>query len=358
MLRLAVDELSISFIADDNFHINQLKNWNIMCHNFMLRIMKGLKISGKPEISKVNLSAYDITYNLGLNDPIKFGYHSLNIKSGMAMKFHAVALGKFLQNSDMSVLGMLKLINQISEENRFVMRIRRVDLVADYINENILEVDQIYKGLRAGQIRVLDCNGNGNRSSINSFENNFKANTIYIGQKKTSERFLRIYDKKQEQLMLGGVHYDKAKTVEQWIRFEVSYKKGLATQIGCMLLDIESDEELASFIAGQILSKYQLYENGTKMDISTKLDNFMRNQVSAPVLDYNKDGSLEKLKDYFKIGNSGFQGLLYQIRMLEGEQAMEDYLESLVEFQLNTYKPSQNILDRVEKMQEVKRNEE
>lgn len=358
MLRTTIDELSISFIADENFHINQLKNWNVMCHNFMLRLMKGLKISCKPEISKVNLAGYDITYNLGSNDPIKFGYHSLNIKSGMTMKFHAVALGRFLQSSDMSILDILKLINLISKENRFLMRIRRIDILADYIDENILEVDQIYKGLRAGQIEVLDSNGNVNRSSINSFENNFKANTIYVGQKKTSERFLRIYDKKKEQLMLGGVHYQKAKTVEQWIRFEVSYKKSLATQIGCMLLEIESDEELVSFIAGQILSKYQLYENGKKMDISTKLANFMSNQVSAPVLDYNKDGSIEKLKDYFKIGNSGFQGLLYQIRILEGEKAMEDYLESLVEFQLSKYKPSQNILDRVEKMQEVKRNKE
>lgn len=356
MLRLAIDELSISFTIGEDFVLRKLENWNIICKNFMYRIAKNLKFKDKPELAKSNLIAYDITYNYGSVNPIKFGYHSVNVKSGMTLKFHAVALGKYLEYSGISVMELLRIVQSTAQDRGFVMRVRRIDLVVDYINENIISVDSIYKGLRNGSIEILDKNENINRSSINSFENNFKTNTIYVGQKKTSERFMRIYDKKVEQLTIGGVHYEKAKEYKQWIRFEASYKKNLATQLGEMILEVITDKDLISFIAGQILQKYQFYKNGKRMNITTKLSEMVEFPVVSPLLEYNKNNDLAKLMDYFLVGDSGLQGLLYQIRILEGVEAMNSYISDIIDYQMNEYQPSENIKEKIKKYQ--KKDEE
>lgn len=352
MLNFSVDELSISFTLTHDFNLDKISDWHIACESFMALLARELEIDSKPIKVEKKLSAYDITYHYGLDNPIKFAFHSVMPRSGMTLKFHSVALGRYLENHSCSVYEMLRTIEALASKNNLTMRVRRIDLVADFFNEKIPTVNDLYRGLRDESIVIYDKNQNINRSSVNSFENNFSANTIYIGQKKSAERFLRIYDKRVEQIENGGVHYEKAKNLYQWIRFEASYKGNLATKIGELVKSCESENDLISFIACQITNRYQFYRNGKRMELTNKLIQNIESPVPSPALTYNKDGSLEKLKDYFKIGDSGFQGLLYQIRTLEGEQAMEEYLDSLVDFQLNKYKPSDNVLQKVKRKKE------
>ena len=72
--------------------------------------------------------------------------------------------------------------------------------------------------------------------------------TIYLG-KRTSNSFVRIYDKKSEQLVKGE---ELPTDLTSWIRFEVEHKKSVAMGVFVNYCKCDSDEDFSRFFSSVI----------------------------------------------------------------------------------------------------------
>ena len=191
-----------------------------------------------------------------------------NEDMGVCVKFSATAYTMYKReyyykyNETMNLPKFLRMV----QSNIYTQRLSRIDLTADYFNfpsafakGEYLHPNEIYYNLLQRKIKVTDHKGQSNIKTIASHNRDGIFETIYIGSKKKSNTFLRIYDKKQEQLDNHGYRYEEAENCSSWVRFEAVYRSTYAHQIGTVLMNdtlIQSDDDLQCFIAGKITDKY------------------------------------------------------------------------------------------------------
>ena len=157
--------------------------------------------------------------------------------------------------------------------------------------------------------------------------------TIYLGSRsKGSKGFLRIYDKKMEQIKNNGFRLEDAIKNNSWIRFEVVYKGMYAHSITEELLKENlTDQEFASFIAKAVTQKYRLYdiEEGEYRIETKKLIEIAEKSNAARLrCDSPRDNSLRQSIQYI-IFSSGLFSLIYKIEQLFGIDGVDEFIDYL-----------------------------
>lgn len=220
-------------------------------------------------------------YNTGYDLPERFFYfcicyHTEEPTMGVCCKFSATAYSSYKQkylekyNGEINISTFLKIV----KSDAYNLRLSRIDLDVDYFNYpnplvkgEYLHPDSIYNGLLRNTICVVDRNCRHNLKSIAGYNNNGVFDTVYVGSRKGKTKgFLRIYDKRDEQIQTHGVHLTKALLCESWIRFEAVFKSTYAHQIGESLIDdclVTSDDDLLCFIANKFIDKYNFINSAT-----------------------------------------------------------------------------------------------
>lgn len=246
-------------------------------------------------------------------------YHDSYINMGVCFKMSAHAYYEYkiayfeTYNEQMNIIKFLRLV----ESNIYNLRVSRIDLTADFFDmpdpiqkQEYLHPNSIYNGLIRQQIKVVDHNDRKNIRKVSGINKDGVYETVYLGSKKGKSRgFLRIYDKKSEQIENHSYRLKEALSCESWVRFEACYKGLYAHQIGEMLLDkilIQSDEELIAFIAGKICDKYIFkFPDDTIVNFSEiLLDIASGEEYEALACESPRDNSLEQSLKYI-IKNSG-----------------------------------------------------
>lgn len=195
-------------------------------------------------------------------------------------------------NEDMNVVLFLRR----AKSPLYTLRLSRIDFTADYFNypspfepDACLEPDMIYRQLERGRIKVCDYKGKSNIKTISALNKNHSFETIYIGSRRgNTPSFLRVYNKRMEQLEKHGFRYQEACECSSWIRFEAVYKGIYAHQISDAFLDEQNTftpDDLTCFIASKIADKYRFMDTATSklLNFSEELVEIASGIASAPL---------------------------------------------------------------------------
>lgn len=274
------------------------------------------------------------------------GYHHLHMSMGIIIKFSAQALNYYLESSGLKIYEFLQKI----QSTDYTTRLSRIDLTVDYFDEGI-NVSTIYQNLKDKKIDTFREVTNKKTGELNYRRNSLKCSgyikerdvpTIYMGSHQ-SKSFLRIYDKKREQIEKKGVQLDVALKSANWTRFEGVFRNEFAHQLSEELLMIQNDDELANLIACTMLQKFRfMYINNGVLDCETEYTQMLldsiRNKNFVLKSPSSRNFELAKSIDYIFFG-SGITTTLYKIRAIWGDQGVSVFLIHLIEF-LKDFKPN------------------
>ena len=319
--------------------------WGMIANEMIEEFLKKSKLDhilGGVESTNIGLvQGYTIGYCTSVGRPYHsvICYHDAYENMGVCFKMSAHAYYEYrLAYADeykepMNITKFLRMV----ESDIYSMRVSRIDLTADFFDmpdvikrQPYLHPDTIYNLLVNRQLRVVDHNDRENIKNISGINKDGIYETVYIGSKKGKSRgFMRIYDKKNEQIENHSYRLEEALSCESWVRFEACFKGIYANQIGETLLNellIQTDEELITFIAGKICDKYIFkFANNKVTNFSDRLLDIASGKAyTALTCESPRDNLLEQSLVYL-VKNSGLCMTLGKILYVYGnENAVED----------------------------------
>ena len=293
---------------------------------------------------------------LGYTDAFTFGehnfflavaYHDIRIDMGVVVKFSAQSFDYYLENAGLKAFEFM----QIIQDDMYTTRVSRVDLTADYIDENI-DVTSIYQNLMNNSIAVFretikqtgEVSYRRTDLEYQGFIKGHEVPTVYLGSSK-SNSMLRIYDKKREQIERNGSKLAKAKECKNWARFEGVFRHEYAHQIGDAFLDIKSNDEFANLIATILIQKFRIMEIDKGVIIAdtiytSLLDNCIISKSFILKSPSSRNYELAKSLNYLFEG-SGVITSLFKIEYIWGEEALSDFLKYIYKY-LQNYMPNED----------------
>jgi len=280
-------------------------------------------------------------YNEGIFAEDRPFYFSINWNAnfqemGIAINFSAHSWAFFTSEYSKihgEKMDVAKFIKMIQCDSLYTTRISRIDLTADYLNYG-LKVDDIYNGLKSHQLQVKNYKNHTIRLKTSALEINHSAETIYLGSRKgNTQGFLRIYDKRKEQIDKHGIRLGEALASKDWVRFEAVYKGKKSHQITEILLNqVHNVHDLQRWIAQAITDKYSFFDKqkddeaeftSDLLDIAFGKTSF--NHLSSPS---PRDNSLRQSIHYI-VTNSGLYACLFKIEALYGSDGVQKFWEFL-----------------------------
>lgn len=291
---------------------------------------------------------YTVAYTYG-EHPFYFAiaYHPYQMHMGVVVKFSAQALDFYCSDRKIKPY---QLLQKVYDEDLYKLRLSRVDLTADFIDEGI-NVTRIYNDLQRKRVAVFreyESEKTGEtcyRKTVQKYQGyavDGEVPTVYLGSVKSNSR-LRIYDKKREQIERSGNKLDKAKRCKDWVRFEGVFRNDYAHQISEELLQIKSDDEYANLIACTLAQKYRLMyvENGV-VDCDTEYTQAIIDSITngnfALRAPNSRNYELAKNLGYLLRG-SGIIPTLYKIKEIWGVTGVAEVLAFVNDY-LDEWTPS------------------
>ncbi|HFI0518237.1 TPA: replication initiation factor domain-containing protein, partial [Streptococcus suis] len=155
--------------------------------------------------------------------------------------------------------------------------------------------------------------------------------------------FLKIYDKKAEQLENNGRYAQVAQNVESWIRFEVTYKKEYARQLTKLILELPSRDSLQQFIANKIVEKYCLVdiESNRITEYSQSLLDFSSYSLPLTLLSPRNNELIQTV--HYMLKGSGFFPLLRKVEEIWGVNAVTILIKRLLFEYESNYVPNPDL---------------
>lgn len=292
------------------------------------------------------------------NQPFYFAiaWHQDLQNMGICARFSAYAWASYqdtFQKKNQTEMNIIQFLKMVQYEDLYSTRFSRIDLIADYKNYGMdANVNLLYSCIKSGKVIVKNCNGRSTIKRTSAIESDGSVQTFYLGSRKENTKcFLRVYNKKQEQIDTSGIYLKEAQACNDWTRFEVSYRGDYSHQITKDMLsgEIKDNLKLQSYIAQKITEKYRFHE--AKSDDILSLTSNLLDVISGnfPCLRYKvpKDNTIEQSINYTLCG-SGFLPLLYKIFYIWGEEGVDIFFNFLKE-KYKEYRPNRDAINWVNK---------
>ena len=334
---LNVDEFTLTMLLTAKDSLDEwVKCAEEIIHQFVAISMVEQIFDGElSEMSCEKLEGYDKCYNLGIKDYyFAIAYHSYRMDMGVCIKFSAKAWSiyqaryKKLYDDHIILPTFLQMLKcNINAD----VRLTRVDFTADYYFG--IDLNELHSKLQTRELIVQD---DADRSRIRKTSfvgENGMIQTIYIGSRsKGSKGFLRIYDKKSEQIKNSGFRLEDAVENNDWIRFEMVYKGIYAHSIAEELLKQDfTEQEFAWFIAKVMVQKYRLYDVGKqeyRIETQKLIEIAEKSNAARLRFDRPQDNSLRKSIKYI-VFSSGLFSVVYKIEQLFGAEGVDEFINYL-----------------------------
>jgi len=305
-----------------------------------------INIFGECNQVKKGFNGYDTVFEYGNHSfLLKVAYHSSRPDMGLFIYFSSQALAYYLDKTNMQVHTFLQMI----QDDMYEINLSRIDAFVDYINFDF-NVTNIYNDYINKDTCVYLTAYNKDNTPYykkcsyiaRNYSEEADIQTMYLGTRK-SECYLRVYNKRAEQLNNYSSQYSKAQDCSTWIRFECEFKGMYAHQLTEELLNIQSDEELANLIANTILQKYSFFyivdgERDTPTEYTQAIIDCVTNNrcilSSSRPMNYELAKSLEYL-----FNNSGLPTTLYKIKNIYGENALDVFFDFTKQY-LKLFRPN------------------
>lgn len=258
-------------------------------------------------------------------------YHGSHQNMGICVKFsatcYAVYKREFLARygETMNVAKFLRMV----ESDNYRQNLSRIDFTADYFNfddsflgNQYIHPHLIYTKILDKSLAIVDCHGKENIKVHSALNKNGTFETVYIGSRKANTNsFMRIYDKKTEQIENQGCYAKLAYDVKSWIRFEAVYKGIYSKQICKALMEdvsIQTDQDVRCFAAGKILEKYmfQIRRKSVMTDFTEALIQILSGQKYQLMISPSaRDNALSRSLLYL-YRNSGLMSTLAKVEYI------------------------------------------
>lgn len=352
MLELGVDEISITLQVSQALTYGLSARWETSAEIIIdtysskaqLETYFGCKMP-EPTAPK----GYAVAYHFGSHSwYFALAYHPEHPQMGVIARWSAQALDYYLEKSKLKLYQLL----HITTDKIYTSRLSRIDLTADYIDENI-DVTTIYHGLINREIGVYERFEGPSPDKpiykkrnlqIRGFCIEDEVPTVYIGSPSSNAQ-ARIYDKRREQLERKSSKFHKALNCKNWVRFELVLRHEYAHQMSDYLSRIYTDIAFANLIASVILQKlrFMKMKNGVvdiETDYSQMLVDCINNNSYVLKSSVTKNYDLAKNIEYLYKG-SGIMQTLYKIETIWGTNATEELLQYLLN-SLDKFEPSKD----------------
>lgn len=343
-LSIGIDELTLVLSADKE-GIERLEDWQPKAESMVAEFARLANLEdifgAQKGLEGKCPQGYSVAYQYGDN-PFYFAvaYHPLHPQMGVVVKYSAYSWSAYCKNGDMDIKRFLRSV----QSGSYNTRLSRIDFTADYQNWPI-SVDGIYQSLIKNRLEIQDYKGRRNQSAVSALEVDGIASTFYVGSKKAGTRlFLRVYDKKKEQIATRGFRCREAAGTLSWVRFEAVFKGCYAHQLTDIIME-SGEENLKGLIADKIAEKFRFYdlENGKYADFSAALFENAERQFQHLRLESPRDndfiGSLLHLAN-----GSGLFPALYKCDKVWGNGTSTALLRHLHGIYADEYAPNDDVL--------------
>ena len=262
---------------------------------------------------------------------------------GICVRFSAHAYASYKEEFkkqfqiDVNIATFLQMIQQ---NNIYTTRLSRIDLTADYYDytDDILPnrpfcPDLIYERLKDGSYMVCNWKDRQSVRNMSALDKDGAYETVYIGSRKgKTNGYLRIYDKKQEQIQTMGYRYDEAIQHKSWVRFEASFLHDYAHQMTEQLLSgYMTPQDLQQWIAKHISDRYRFVDTSTN-EVTAFTDDLIGISVgtnaAALIAPSPRDNTFRQSLEHLRIG-SGLYPVLYKAFGMWGDGADRQLIEYL-----------------------------
>lgn len=356
-LELGVDEFTLVLQSNekvDGFH--WCKHAEIMLNRFLekskLDELFGVPAhSFKPlQVGYTSSMVYDTKpWHLSLS------WHDDFPGMGLCVKFSAWAWAAYREAYEADYLAEMDIavFLRMVQDDIYTIRLSRIDLTADYFNypcpsgvDNYLSPDALYRAMERGQYTVASTDVNGLKRTINTrsaIHKDGAYQTFYVGGRKgKSNTFLRVYDKRTEQLAQNGFRYDDAVRCESWVRCEAVFKHDYAHQITEILLSANT-ATLPTIIAGLMVGRYVFLDTSkAPLEISADLELVAVGSTAVTLSRPSpRDNDLKQSIDHLRL-HSGLYPTLFKAWMVWGGDADRQLLDYLISDYICNYKINVN----------------
>lgn len=338
-----IDELTVVLSADKTL-LKGLTDWKPKAESMIQEFSRLAKLEDifgmRKDLDGKPPQGYTVAYQYGDN-PFYFAvaYHPSCPKMGVVVKFSAYSWAVYCQRGRTNIKGFLNAVQSKS----YSVRLSRVDFTVDYQNWDI-SVDDIYQKLINNRLEIHDHKSETNHSGITAYETDGKASTFYVGSKKTGTRlFLRVYDKKAEQIEQKGFRYQEALNTNSWVRFEAVFRGDYAHQLTEIVMATK-EEKLKDLIADKVTEKYRFYdlENKQYTDFTIALCNKSEKIFPCLRLESPRDNDLINSLIHLVKG-SGLFSALYKCDAIWGDESSMTLLEFLHDIYKDDYAPNDDV---------------
>lgn len=342
-ISVGIDELTAVLLSDKIF-VESFENWTQKAESMITEFSKLANLERifgiKKDLDDKPPQGYTTAYQYGDN-PFYFtvAYHPSCPNMGVIVKFSAYSWAVYCQRGRTNIKRFLHTIQSKS----YHIRLSRVDFTVDYQNWGI-SVNDIYHKLDKKCLEIHNHKGNVNHSEINAYETNGKASTFYVGSKKTGTRlFLRVYDKKAEQIKQRGFRYKEALNTKSWVRFEAVFKGEYAHQLTDIIMET-GEEKLNDLIADKVTEKYRFYdlESREYTDFTTALIEKSKEAFPRLRLESTRDNDFTKSLIHLVKG-SGLFPALYKCDEIWGDESSMTLLQCLHDIYKDDYVPNDDV---------------
>lgn len=335
ILHIGVDEITFTIRLEEKIKVDEWDRKALyLISDFISASHVNIVFNGQmEEMTTGKLNGYTKCYNMGPKDYyFAMAYNEMYPTMGVCIRFSAKAWAVYqykyrkIFQEEIILPYFLKMIADNSEG---LVRLSRIDMTVDYFNSNI-NLSKLYEELKDDAVVVQDDKGRKRIKNVRFVGSNESVQTIYVGsQKENTKGFLRIYDKKNEQIQTNGYRKQEALACKSWIRFEAVFRGQYAHIISETLLNDEwTREEFERYIAQIITQKYRFVEMDAELytDFTEKLIN-VANGSDKPDLycASPRDNSLRQNIAHIKHG-SGLYSTIYKIGQLYGKEAETEFM--------------------------------
>lgn len=340
---VGIDELTVVLSADKTL-LKGLVDWKPKAESMITEFARLANLEYifgmQKDLDSKPPQGYTSAYQYGDN-PFYFAvaYHPSCPKMGVVVKFSAYSWIVYCQRGQTNIKRFLVSIQSKS----YRIRLSRVDFTIDYQNWDI-SVNDIYHKLNNKCLEIHNHKGKTNHSEISAYEIDGKVSTFYVGSRKTGTRlFLRVYDKKKEQIETKGFRFKEAVSKKSWVRFEAVFKGDYAHQLTNIIMETK-EEKLKDLVADKVAEKYRFYdlENKKYTDFTIALLEkpkavFPRLHLESP-RDNDFTNSLIHL-----VKGSGLFPVLYKCDEIWGNESSTTLLSCLHDIYKDDYAPNDDV---------------
>lgn len=300
-------------------------------------------VFGQPALESKAPQGYTMAYKFGQHMfYFSIAYHETQKSMGVVIRFSAQSLAYYCEATGQKVYEFLQMVI----DPAYVLRLSRVDIAVDYIDEN-LDVTDIYQSLidkkvgifremvspKTGEIFYRRCD-----MQISGFIKGDEVPTIYLGSVQSNAQ-LRIYDKKREQLERKGSKYVEARRYKSWVRFEGVYRSVFAHQLTNALASVQNDDELLNLLAYTILQKFRfMYMNCGVAEYETEYTQVLFDCIGSSnfILSSPSSRNYDLAKSIcYMLHGSGVISTLYKIAQIWGNDGLTGIANLLNQYLTN-----------------------